>query len=142
MITCIVCVLLMLLTIGSYFLGQTSSDPYGNRLENIEDYNVTNELKKMEEYFNNNKKVESSSVRLQGKIIYVTATVDAKESDEDIQSIAATSIEKLTAEQLEFYEIQFIFKRDKMSPYLGSKSASNKIISWANNKIEADESEE
>lgn len=142
MIISVVCVALMLIALVSYFLGQTSSNPYGNRLDGIEQYNISDKIKSMEEFFKNEKKVEDASVRLQGKIIYATVTVSSKLNNEDIETLATSSLEKLSSEELEFFDVQYIFKRDKMPPYLGSKSSSNKIISWANYKLETDESEE
>ena len=39
---------------------------------------------------------------------------------------------KFKDEQKGYYDIQYIVKREGLSPYLGSKSASKTVIAWAN----------
>lgn len=130
MIVSLICIIAMGSGVVIYFIQQAVSSPYGHRLEGIENYNI--ELSKIEDYYKENKDVQDVKVELHGKIIYENVTVSDKVNNESIQSMATNSLEVLTEEQKNFYDIQFIFKREAYNPYLGSKSASNKVISWAN----------
>ena len=130
------CLLLLGIGVICYFIGQATSSSYGNRLDNIDQYKVDNELKELEAFYKSSEGVKSASVRLQGKIIYVDVEMDDAKTNEDIQNIATSSLVKLTDDQKSFYDIQFIFTRSKLHPYFGSKAHSNTIITWANYKID------
>ena len=135
MISC-ACLLLLGAGVILYFIGQATSSSYGNRLDNVETYPVDKELKELEKFYKESEGVKSASVRLQGKIIYVDVEMDDKKTNEDIQNVATSSLEKLTDEQKGFYDIQFIFTRATYNPYFGSKSHSRTVISWANFKYD------
>ena len=130
------CLLLLGVGVIFYFVGQATSSAYGNRLDNIENYKVDNEIKELEKFYKESDGVKSATVRLQGKIIYVDVAMNDDKTNEDIQNIATTSLGKLTDEQKGYYDIQFIFTRDKYNPYFGSKAHSNTVISWANFKYD------
>ena len=57
-------------------------------------------------------------------------------SNEAIQNLAVGCLEKIPDTEKTYYDIQFIFKREGLTPYLGSKSASNTVISWANYSVD------
>ncbi len=139
MLVSLVCFILMGSAVVIYFLGQATSSKYGNRLENVSKYEVEKELGDVEEYFKNSKSVLETTVRLQGKIIYITVKVEEKVTNEEIQNLGNGCLEKLTDEQKGFYHLQFIFERDNLTPYMGSKSSSKTAISWANYNFETEE---
>lgn len=136
MIISIACILLLGIGVIVYFIGQATSSSYGNRLENVENYPVEKELNEYEKFYKESDGVKKVTVRLQGKIIYTDVEVEDTKTNEDIQNLATGSLEKLTEEQKGFYDIQFLFSRKSYNTYLGSKSHSNTIISWANYKFE------
>ena len=131
MLISIFCFLLMGTAVVVYFINQTSSSKDGSRLVDQEKYKVDKELKELEKYYKSSEDVNKVSIRLQGKIIYITVDVKSDVDNEDIQNLATTSLEKLTDEQKKYYDIQFIFTREGFTPYLGSKSSQNTIITWA-----------
>ncbi len=139
MLVSLFCFILMGSAVVIYFLGQATSSKYGKRLDNISKYEIESELEKVEEYFKNSKSVLEASVRLQGRIIYVSVKVEEKMTNEDIQNLGNGCLEKLTEEQKGFYHLQFIFERDNLTPYMGSKSSSKTAISWANYNFETEE---
>ena len=64
-----------------------------------------------------------------------------KVSNEEIQGVCTESLTKIGDNNKLFYDIQYVVKRDGLNPYLGSKSASKTIISWANYSFEEDTTE-
>lgn len=133
------CFLIMGLAVLGYFIHQTTTSSYGKRLENIEKYELKNELKDLENYFKEDKNVTKATARLQGKIIYITVDIANTVSNEDIENLATGSLAKLSDEQKQYYDLQFIFKRDNMIPYFGSKSSNNASISWTLYNIEVED---
>lgn len=132
MIISLFCVFLMGIGVVVYFVNQATSSKYGHRLESIEDVPITEEMKVMKEYLESLEEVTNVNVRLQGKIIYVEYEILETKTNEDIQGISATSLEKFKEEQLTTYDFQFIVARNNLEPYVGAKSKNNSIISWAN----------
>lgn len=142
MIVSLLCFLLMGSAVLIYFVNQASSDPYGKRLQNIEKYQADKEIKEMEKFYEDSKKVTKANVRLQGKIIYVTVEMEDSVKNEEIQNIATKSLDKLTEDQKNYYDIQFIFTRPKLAPYLGSKSSSKTLITWAHYTFDTEENKD
>lgn len=136
MIISILCILILGIGVIAYFIGQATSSSYGTRLEEVENHPVEKELIEYEKYFKESEGVKSVTIRLQGKIIYTTVEVEDNKTNEDIQNLATGSLEKLSDDEKNFYDVQYIFKRKSYNPYLGSKSHSKTIISWANYKFE------
>lgn len=139
MIISLFCFVLMGSAVVIYFINQTTSSKYGSRLNDKDKPDIEDSLKTFEKFFKDTKDVNDTTVRLQGKIVYVTVDVNKDLKNEEIQDIATKSLEKLSDEQKEYYDIQFIFKRESFSPYLGSKSSQNKIITWANYSFDTDD---
>ncbi len=132
MIVSAICLLIILISVVAYFLGQTHTSKYGHRIDDIAEYPIDNELNDLKSFFESNDKVVSVTTDIRGKIVYVTVQFKEDVANEDIETICTQSLEKLTKEQKEYYDIQYINKRDGLNPYLGSKSARQTIISWAN----------
>lgn len=135
MLVSLFCFILMGSAVVIYFINQASSDKYGNRLEDLDNYPVTKELAELETFYKESDGVNKASVRLQGKIIYVRVEVDPKTDIDGMQNIATESLNKLTDEQKGYYELQFTFLRDGFAPYSGSKAASRTVITWNNYNI-------
>lgn len=135
MLVSLFCFILMGSAVVIYFVNQATSDKYGTRLEDIDNYPVSKELAELETFYKGNDKVKKASVRLQGKIIYVRVEVDSKLNTDDMQAIATESLNKLSDEQKGYYELQFTFLRDGYAPYSGSKAASKTVITWNNYNI-------
>lgn len=136
MIISVICLIMLGSGVILYFVHQASSNKYGNRLDGISEYKVDTELKSIESYFKESDKVKEVEVRLQGKIIYIDVEVDEKTTNEEIQNLSNESLTKLTDEQKEFYDIQYIYMRNNLTPMFGSKSSHNKIITWAKYEYE------
>lgn len=141
MIVSAICLIVILTSVIIYFFSQTSSSVYGHRLDDIAEHQVDKEIEDLKGFFDSNDKVKYSSIDKRGKIIYVVLDVNEALANEDIQSLCTESLDKLTKDQKEYYDIQFIVKRDGLNPYLGSKSAHQTVLSWANYSYNDEEEE-
>jgi len=136
MIISLFCLILMASGVVIYFVNQTVSSPYGNRLDDIKNHNIDSSVEALKKYYKDSKGVTNSNVRVQGRIIYIDVEMEKTTSNETIQNLAVGCLEKIPDTEKTYYDIQFIFKREGLTPYLGSKSASNTVISWANYSVD------
>lgn len=136
MIISLFCLILMVSGVVIYFVNQTVSSPYGNRLDGIKNHNIDSSIEDLKKYYKDSKGVTNSNVRVQGRIIYIDVEMEKTTSNEAIQNLAVGCLEKIPDTEKTYYDIQFIFKRECLTPYLGSKSASNTVISWANYSVD------
>lgn len=135
MLVSLFCFILMGSAVVIYFVNQATSDKYGTRLDDIDQYPVSKELAEFETFYKESDGVTKAAVRLSGKIIYVSVEVDPKMDLDQMQNIATESLTKLTDEQKGYYELQFTFKREGFAPYSGSKAASRTVITWSNYNV-------
>ena len=142
MIISTICLLIILTSIIVYFVSQTKTSVYGNRLDGIEEHEVNNDLNELKSYFESNDKVKKVSTDIRGKIIYVEIEVNEQVGNEEIQTICTESLSKLSDDNKSFYDLQYIVRRDNLNPYLGSKSAHQTIIAWANYSFEEEKSDD
>ena len=136
MIISLFCLILMVSGVVIYFVNQTVSSPYGNRLDGIKNHNIDSSIEDLKKYYKDSKGVTNSNVRVQGRIIYIDVEMEKTTSNEAIQNLAVGCLEKIPDTEKTYYDIQFIFKREVLTPYLGSKSASNTVLSWANYTVD------
>ena len=139
MIISTLCILLMGTCVVIYFVNQLSTSNYGNRLDKIDDHELDDSLTELENFYKEQNGVLEAEVRLQGKIIYVRVDMEENIKNEEIQNIATSSLEKLTDDNKSYYDMQFIFTRNNLNPYMGSKNASKTIITWANFTYDTEE---
>ena len=139
MIISLLCILIMGTCVVIYFVNQLSTSAYGNRLEDIDDHELTDSLKALEDFYKEQQGVLEANVRLQGKIIYVTAHVEESIKNEEIQNMATSSLERIDEDNRSYYDMQFIFTRDNLNAYMGSKNSSKTVISWANFSYDTEE---
>ena len=113
-------------------------DVYGNRLDGIENYKVSDEIKtKVIEELEKNEKVNTASIRIQGKIIYVNIDYTKEVSLDNAKEIATKSLQNFTDDIKKFYDIQYLLtqKEDEESEVfttMGSKNVTATTIVWIN----------
>lgn len=132
MLISILCIILMGVCVVTYFVNQLSMSPYGSRLDNIEEHDLGSTLDDLKEFYKSQEHVLDANVRLQGKIIYVYVTCETDLKNDEIQNIATSSLEKISDDNRSFYDMQFIFTREGLNGYFGSKNANATIITWSN----------
>lgn len=137
MIISVICIVAILVGVVLYFLGQTSKDKYGNRLEGIESVQIKDDkITDIEKKITENELVKSTEVVIKGKLIYVSITLNSG-THADSESIAQSSLELFSEEERAFYDIQYIVDNEDDSieenfPVMGYIKAGNSVIKWTN----------
>lgn len=135
MIISITCILAVLIGTAVYFIGQSTRDPYGTRLEGIDAVKLSDDrLTEMTALIKENTLVNSANINIKGKIIYIVVKLNDGVPN-DAETIAVKTLEKLSDDEKNFYDIQYIFdslstKDDNVFPIMGYKKAGNATISW------------
>ena len=132
MIISFICILLMAIGLITYFAKQLATSKYGSRLEDIKEYPLNNALDDIKTITDEQEIVLNIKTNLEGKIIYIEMELMGDASNDDCHNIANATLEKLTDEQKGYYDIQYICKREDVTPYFGAKSHTKTIISWHN----------
>ena len=135
MIVSIICILIAVIGTCLYFVGQSTTDVYGNRLEGIDKVKIKDDrITEIEGSIKENELVDSAKIDIHGKLIYLVIKIkDGVPTD--AENIAIKTLEKFSDDEKNFYDMQFIFdslseKDDNVFPIMGYKKASNSNISW------------
>lgn len=135
MFICLFCFLLMGTGIIVYFIDQTSTSKYGDRLNGIDDFNQDEIVKNLENSFNDAKILEKD-IYFKGRIIYISLTVEKTTTNEDIQTMCTSSLSAMDEDVKGFFDIQYIAKREGYASYMGSKNHTKTTITWGNYSFE------
>ena len=93
-------------------LPSSGVNKYGDRLEGIKDYPVSDKAKnKVIKNIKDREQVESCSIDIQGKIINVIFTVKKDVSIDDARNIANESLGEFSEKIKGYYDIQFMIKK-------------------------------
>ena len=130
------CFLLMGTGVIVYFVSQINTSKYGNRLNGINEFNQDEIVNNLENSYTD-VKILDKSIRIQGKIIYIELSIEPTTTNEEIQTICTTSLNVISEEVKAFFDLQFIVKREGLSPYMGSKNHSKANITWGNYSFDA-----
>lgn len=136
LIACLVAISIVVLT---YFVGDSSSK-YGSRLEGIENYPFDEDMQndiiaKIKE----SEIVEDVTLRVSGKIIYVSITFVPTTTLVEAQSIALASLDNFSEEILSFYDLEYMISAEDTEDAEGFKLIGAKNVSgtggivWNNN---------
>lgn len=131
--------LIILTILAKDLFFSSGGDVYGNRLEGIENYKVTEEIKnKVTEELKKDEKVNSATIRVQGKVIYVSIDYIKDVSLDNAKEIATKSLQNFTDEIKSFYDIQYMLTQKEVEesevfPTMGSKNVKATTIVWINN---------
>lgn len=139
-----ICFIAIMVVCVTFFFGGSDS-AYGNRLENIEKYPITETF--MNEYktdLENDEAITKASMRVSGRIIYIELDFAVDTTLNVAESKATASLEKISEEMLGYYDINFILitpASDNSEGFtiMGAKNASGTGIVWNNNtKVESE----
>ncbi len=137
MIVSLVCIVSILVGVIVYFVGQTTRDKYGNRLEGIDNVKIS-DTKKNEviNKIKENELVDSADIDIKGKLIYVNITLKTGKHT-DSEAICQTSLEAFSEDEKKFYDIQYIVSNkdnniEENFPVMGYIKAGNSVIKWTN----------
>lgn len=132
-------VLIMTVLIQCFYIGN-GTDKYGNRLDGIENYKISESRQKdFENNTSNNDKVESTDITVTGKIIYITMQINPGVSLIEAESIALKSLEEFSEEEQSFYDFNITLKQnstDTSDGFIisGSKNKNGSGLVWNNNR--------
>lgn len=141
----IICLITIICVGVSFFFGG-SETVYGDRLEDIEDYPITDEFKS--DYIASlleNEEIIDAALDIKGRIVYVNITFVGDTNLANAKSKAVTSLEKFSDELLSYYDINFILKCDATEnsegfTIMGAKNVAGSGVVWNNNTpVESDE---
>lgn len=121
------------------FFTNSSSPKYGDRLDGIEQVEITdNDIKKIESSIKENKNVTGVSTNISGRTLDITITVVDSLSITDAKAIGQNSFAKLEEKQILYYAIQVFIKKSDVSknnfPIIGYKQKEIKALAWTKDR--------
>lgn len=131
-------ILIVTVLIQCFYVG--GKDKYGNRLEGIEKYKISESRQSdFENNTANNDKVKSVDMMITGKIIYLTFQFEETTDLETAKELANVSLKEFSDEEKDFYDIMITMKKnssEKIEGFLisGAKNAKRPTIVWNNNR--------
>lgn len=137
MLVSLVCIVSILVGVIVYFVGQTTKDKYGNRLDGIDNVKITDTKKsEVENKIKENELVDSVKINIKGKLIYVNIELKTGKHS-DSEAICQTALDNFSEDEKKFYDIQYIVTNKDTSieenfPVMGYIKAGNSIIKWTN----------
>lgn len=124
-------VIIILVVMFNFFI--SGNNKYGNRLNGIEEVEITDKtIKKIDTKIEEKEEVESASVRIQGKIIYITIKYKEGTSIDKAKEIANSTLENFDEEELNFYDIGYFLTSEGENSFniTGNKKAKKENISY------------
>lgn len=122
-----------------YFYTGNGKDEYGDRLQGIENVEISNDIdKNVAELYTDIAAFNEVVVNVKGKIIYINIDIKENLSLVDAQSLAIKSLEAFSEEEKSFYDIQIIItaktteEESDIYPLMGYKNAKNSQVVWTN----------
>ena len=132
----VICFLAIGILFYRYFYAGTSSTKYGERLDGIENYPLSETLEKdIQDLYKDNTEIDKVTVTNKGKIVYITINFKQSIKVSTAQDLAIKSLEKIGEKNLTYYDIQYILtysgtEENTNFPVFGSKSASSLKVVW------------
>lgn len=132
----VICFLAIGILFYRYFYAGTSSSKYGERLDGIENYPLSETLEKdIQDLYKDNTEIDKVTVTNEGKIVYITINFKQSIKVSTAEDLAIKSLEKIGEKNLTYYDIQYILtysgtEENTNFPVFGSKSASSLKVVW------------
>lgn len=127
----LILIVIMLVVFVNFFVG--GNDKYGDRLDGIEEVKITSSDKgDIVEFIEGHEEVDSASVRVQGKIIYVNIKFGEGVNLDKAKEIANGSLEKIEEDKRGYYDLGYFLTSDGENGFniTGTKNARLESISW------------
>ena len=110
------------------------NDPYGDRLDGIEEHPIKNEdIESVKSKVKESKKVNDITYSLEGRLMKFAIDVKKGTDKESIESLGETILSSLSDDIKDYYDIQLIVncKEDsKFVPLIASKHKTRKVFVW------------
>jgi len=125
----IVCIILICTVLIQCFYVGNGTDKYGNRLEGIENYEITDERQNdIKDKLIENAKVKTASLTITGKIIYIDISFETNAELVEAETIASELLNEFSEEEKGYYDFNITLKQDATS------TSDGFLISGAHNK--------
>ena len=132
----VICFLAIGILFYRYFYAGTSSTKYGERLDGIENYPLSETLEKdIQNLYKDNTEIDKVTVTNKGKIVYITINFKQSIKVSTAEDLAIKSLEKIGEKNLTYYDIQYILtysgtEENTNFQVFGSKSANSLKVVW------------
>ena len=119
----------------SIFFPDEATAIYGNRIDGVKKYPIKEEKTKVQEALKDETK--QTSVRVQGRIIYITVIVNDDINLDSAKNLGPKILEQFSDEQKAYYDIQLLIKNDANQdnfPIIGYKHHTKTSFSWTKDR--------
>lgn len=136
----VVCFVIVMFVLLKNFFG-TTANKYGDRLDGIDNVRITEDKQKeIKSKLEEKEKVETTSIAISGKSIYISIKFKDTASLAEAQSIAVSSLDEFSNEEKAFYDFEFTLLQDKTEKndgfkIMGAKNVNGTNLTWNNNNI-------
>ena len=106
----IACIVAISIVVINYFVGSSNSK-YGDRLDGIENYAISEEMKsEFVSKLKEEEKISDVTIVVSGKTIYITITFVPKTTLVEAESMSLSSLELIDEKLLTFYDIEYLIQ--------------------------------
>lgn len=124
--------------IATMFFPEEGTALYGNRLDGIEEVELSNsKLTKIESNLKSDGAVKEADVSVAGKIVEVIITVQDDTSVDTAKALNTKVLDSLSNKEKKFYDIQIFVKKDSEAtdfPIIGYKHHAKDTFSWTKDR--------
>lgn len=128
---------IILFQLKNIFFPNTGKAIYGNRLDGIEEVEISDKTYKEVEGKLKEDATSSVKTAISGKLVKIFITVNDDVTIDTAKSYGSKVLEPFTIEQKNFYDFQIYITKNTEStefPIIGYKHHANETISWTKNR--------
>lgn len=135
----LLCVIIILFVVLKYFVFGNGKDVYGDRLKDVEKYEISDTLKKdVVSKLENDDTIKNAKVEVSVRTIYITITFNSGIDIIEAEGKAVNALENFSEDELGYYDIEFILTSESSDDYegfniMGAKNVNGSNIVWNNN---------
>lgn len=128
---------IILFQVKNIFFPNTGKAIYGNRLEGIEEVEISKETYENVEKVLKEESVLSSSTDIAGKLVKIFITVNDDTTLETAKTYGKKALEPFSEEQKKYYDFQIYIQKKTSSeqfPIIGYKHHAKQEITWTKDR--------
>lgn len=132
----IVCFVIIGIMFYKYFYSGISTTKYGDRLDGIENYKLSDTLESdIKSLYEKTSSINKVSIDVKGRIIYINIAFKESVKVDTAKSEAVKALDKIGEENLKYYDVQFVLtysgeEENSNFPLFGAKSANSLKVVW------------
>ena len=130
-----VVIIIIVLVLGVFIYKNLFEGSSSDRLENIENYELTKkEINSVKEKINELENIDSVDVYTNNKIIKIFVVLKEDISFDDVKKISNEALESISSDNLEFYDVEIFVdsenEESEVYPKIGYKHKTNSEFTW------------